>query len=61
MWKPVLTASIVAVSLAGPVAAKSNGCPPGLAKKAVPCVPRDRRRNIRGMTTIAMTGIAAVT
>ncbi|QFT81273.1 hypothetical protein FIU89_11690 [Roseovarius sp. THAF27] len=48
MWKPVLTASIVAVSLAGPVAAKSNGCPPGLAKKAVPCVPPGQAKKHSG-------------
>ncbi len=47
MWKPILTASIVAVSLAGPVAAKSN-CPPGLAKKAVPCVPPGQAKKHSG-------------
>ncbi len=31
-------AAVLAAGLAGPAAAKQN-CPPGLAKKAVPCVP----------------------
>ena len=38
MIKYLLTATAVAMALTQPVAAKSN-CPPGLAKKAVPCVP----------------------
>jgi hypothetical protein len=36
MFSAALLASL---SLAGPVRASPKGCPPGLAKKNVPCVP----------------------
>ncbi|MBY6161529.1 DUF1236 domain-containing protein [Mameliella alba] len=35
----LLGASLVAAPLAGPALASPAHCPPGLAKKAVPCVP----------------------
>lgn len=38
--RPVLSLLLIlAAALAAPAEAKSKSCPPGLAKKAVPCVP----------------------
>lgn len=40
MLRLVLAATLsLAAVLAAPVEAKDKGCPPGLAKKAVPCMP----------------------
>ena len=41
-----LVAAIGAIS-SGPVAANPSHCPPGLAKKAVPCVPPGQARKWR--------------
>ncbi len=42
---PALVAATLAAGLsAGPVRADARGCPPGLAKKAVPCVPPGQAR-----------------
>ena len=37
----------IATGLANVAVAGPKGCPPGLAKKSIPCVPRARRRNGR--------------
>ena len=39
MKRLVIAATLLTALAAIPVAAEAKGCPPGLAKKAVPCVP----------------------
>ncbi len=39
MHRVLIAVTLFSIAVAAPVSAAPKGCPPGLAKKAVPCVP----------------------
>jgi len=48
MFRTLFTAATVSLALAGTAHAAPKDCPPGLAKKAVPCVPPGQVKQVTG-------------